>query len=229
MNAVTVTRQELKYKISRQEYVLLSTMLKAILKLDPNAKQNGDYFIRSLYFDSPDNLDYMSKDNGVYYRKKLRLRIYDLNQAEVKLEMKSKYGSRLHKQTGTISREDALSLSKGQYDCLLSYDQPAVKTIYKELKTLYARPAVIVDYEREAYVSDFQNIRINFDKNIRACSTTTNIFDPNTNMAPLTDEHTMVLEVKFNELLPDYIRDVLSTCSMGLTTFSKYCIARETV
>lgn len=204
-------------------------MLRAALKLDAHAKVNGEYFIRSLYFDSPENLDYNTKSTGVYYRKKLRLRLYDLDQAQIKLEMKLKYGDSMRKETGFISREDAKSLCEGNYDPLIAYENSAINTIYKELKTSYASPKVLIDYDREAYVSDWQNIRINFDKNIRATSSTFDVFDPDVQMVPLGDHQTMVLEVKYTDYLPDYIRDILSSCRIGLTSFSKYCIARESV
>ena len=44
-------RHELKYYINYRDYTLLRGVLKALMPLDPHAGPNGDYHIRSLYFD----------------------------------------------------------------------------------------------------------------------------------------------------------------------------------
>ena len=49
--------------------------LDKVLTLD-----RGDaYVVRSIYFDSPDDKDYYDKQGGEIVRKKLRLRIYDID------------------------------------------------------------------------------------------------------------------------------------------------------
>ncbi len=229
MAHLIVDRYEVKYTISHQQYHLLSSLLRSVLTVDEYAKENNAYYIRSLYFDSPENMDHISKADGLYERKKIRLRLYDLDQKTVKLEVKRKYGSIMRKETTTIDRMDVNALCAGDFDCLLKYNQDVANNIYKELKTTYALPKVIIDYEREAYVCKAHNIRINFDKNIRACSTGLDLLDKALPMVPLSEENVYVLEVKYNSYLPDFIRDILSVPLMNRTSFSKYCIARENI
>lgn len=229
MQNLVVDRYEVKYMISHQQYHLLSSLLRAVLDVDEHAIENNTYFIRSLYFDSPDNTDFFAKSDGLYERKKIRLRLYDLGQEYIKIEVKNKYGSTMRKETTFITKDDSFRLIAGDYDCLLQYDQAHLGNIYKALKTTYSLPKVIIDYDREAYVCKAQNIRINFDKNIRACSTQLDLFDHDLAMIPLSESDTMVLEVKYNGYLPDFIRSILSTSLMNKTSYSKYCIARENV
>lgn len=229
MNNLFVDRYELKYMISHQQYHLLKALLSAVLSVDEHAQENNSYYIRSLYFDSPENMDFYSKDDGLYGRKKIRLRLYDYSEEVIKLEVKNKYGSTMRKETSFISKEHATCVSSGNYECLLDYNQAVTTHIYRTLKTTNALPKVVIDYEREAYVCKSQNIRINFDKNIRACSTQLDLFDPALAMVPLSVGDFLVLEVKYTSYLPDFIRTILSSCPMTRTSYSKYCIARENV
>jgi len=44
-------RHELKYYISQSQYQVLSRALRALLERDEHSDENGEYHIRSLYFD----------------------------------------------------------------------------------------------------------------------------------------------------------------------------------
>ena len=51
---LTDFRHECKIEIARSDLPLLRTRLSAVAKRDPHA-QDGRYFVRSLYFDTPDD------------------------------------------------------------------------------------------------------------------------------------------------------------------------------
>ncbi|WP_157453700.1 VTC domain-containing protein [Clostridium sartagoforme] len=80
-------KYEMPYIVSRK----LKSTLEVALKPDINNKENG-YMVRSLYFDTIFDNDYMDKEDGIEYRKKLRLRTYDLDSNILKLELKEKRG-----------------------------------------------------------------------------------------------------------------------------------------
>lgn len=44
-------RHELKYYINYNDYISVRNRIKYVLKLDQNADESGEYFIRSLYYD----------------------------------------------------------------------------------------------------------------------------------------------------------------------------------
>ena len=166
-----VYRSEWKYYISHGEYFYLKELLENVMTKDPNMKKTGQYYIRSLYFDSLDNIDYMTKINGLENRKKIRLRIYDTNTDKVKLEIKNRFNSYMLKESLTIGREDALSMIHGDFSVLDRYDREEARKAQNIMTTGLYSPKVIVDYDREASIYPEHNVRVTFEKSIRAgCS-----------------------------------------------------------
>lgn len=221
-------RHELKFLLSMVEYEHLRRLLGALFVKDENMKQGKDYYIRSLYFDTPENKDYYDKLMGVSQRRKIRLRIYDTSAEHVKLEMKNKENDYSIKETMNISRDDAIQLLKGNYHVLAEYDNDVSKKAYFNLSAYAYTPKVIVDYEREAYLLPVENIRITFDKRVRAFKGNGLFEKYNAFVGVLAPEY-MILEVKYDKYLPAYVENVLSSISMQRMSISKYCMARETV
>lgn len=222
-------RHELKYFIgvvSSWEYQELSRAFRRSLSLDPNCGENGEYYIRSLYLDTPESDDYFEKVSGIYKRKKIRLRIYRNTNETAKLEIKNRIGQYIFKEGSTVSREDALALIAGNKDVLLNYDHPTTHNAYYYMCREYYRPAVMVDYEREAFIGPSDDIRITFDKNIRGSSIDFNLYNRENTMLPAFDEDMMVLEVKFKEFLPEWIHDILKYHTSERFAISKYYFTR---
>ena len=73
----TVFRKEIKYLISRGEAMILQQKLDSIMERDIHG-ENGRYFIRSQYYDSIDDQDLWDNLDGMYEKRKIRLRIYSL-------------------------------------------------------------------------------------------------------------------------------------------------------
>ncbi len=223
-----VNRHEYKYYINYAEYYYLKQLQQTIMEPDLYAKENGEYYIRSLYFDSVDNTDYHTKLAGIENRKKVRLRIYDTDTDKVKLEVKNKFNTFMNKESLTISRDEALKMISTDTSFLDKYNEKvATKVKNYMLNHLYS-PKVIVDYEREAFVDNEHSVRVTFDKNIR-CAYSNSIFDKNLGLIPVFRESVFILEVKFNDVLPDFIRNVICTGRVLNSSISKYCMARELV
>jgi SPX domain-containing protein involved in vacuolar polyphosphate accumulation len=210
------------------EYEHLKRLLDALLVKDRNMKQGKDYYIRSLYFDTPENKDYYDKLIGVAHRKKIRLRIYDTSADKVKLEMKNKDNDYSIKETMTISRKEAMKILKGDYHVLAEYDNEISQKAYFTRRAHAYTPKVVVDYEREAYLLPVENIRITFDKRVRAYKGDGLFEEHNAFVGVLAPEY-MILEVKYDRYLPAYVENVLSSINMQRMSISKYCMAREIV
>lgn len=222
-------RHELKYfigVISSWEYQELSSALRQGLNQDPNSDDNGQYFIRSLYFDTPESDDYFEKISGLLKRKKIRLRIYRDSHKSAKLEIKNRVEQYIFKESSTISREDAVALIAGDKDVLLKYDHPTTHNAYYHMSRDLYRPAVMVDYEREAYIGPSDDIRITFDKNIRGSSIDFDLYNRKNTMLPAFDDEMMVLEVKFKEFLPGWIHNILKFYTSERSSISKYYYTR---
>lgn len=84
-----VLRQEKKFSINVMDGAKLRKLLDRVMISDEHNGVQG-YTIRSLYFDTPDNDDFMDKIDGLELRRKIRLRIYDPENDFAMLEMKQK-------------------------------------------------------------------------------------------------------------------------------------------
>ncbi len=225
-NHMKVYRNEIKYYISCEDYQYLRSSFKKIMHMDENCKENKEYWIRSLYFDTVLNDDYYDKQVGVKDRKKIRLRIYSLDQENVKLEIKNKFNQYMLKETSLISRGDSMKLIDGNRDVLLKYNDNVLNKVFYYMSKDYYRPSIIIDYEREAYTYPIENIRITFDKNVRANIVDFNIFNPHLNFSDVFDTQTVILEVKYNKFLPHWIKGALSQIHGDKDAISKYCKGR---
>ena len=162
------TRHEIKLLISYADYIDLSNRLSAIMHRDQNASNNGDYFIRSLYFDDIYNTAYTTKVDGVDNRTKYRIRIYNNSDKTIKFEKKEKYVSKIHKTSIFLTRSQYEMILNNNYDFLKGIDKPLAKELYAEFHAKGLKPSVIVDYNRDAFIHDLSNTRITFDKNLSA-------------------------------------------------------------
>lgn len=221
-------RHELKYFISQGEYTLLSNRLRLTMETDPNARENGgEYFIRSLYFDDPMDTAFREKMRGNDERDKVRLRIYNMGQDGGKLECKQKKESYIYKQSLSLSRPECDMLLAGNYRFLLQKPENFARQMFREFSTRYLKPVVLVDYDREPYIYPYQTVRVTFDKNLRTGLRDTRIFEPHLPTYPVLEGYDMVMEVKFNDHLPAYIRELIQCGAHARSAISKYCLCRK--
>lgn len=220
-------RHELKYFISPAELSVLRGIISPLMQHDPNGNENNEYHIRSLYFDTINDDALNEKIAGVGNRKKYRIRIYNFKDSIIKLECKSKYGDLISKQSVSIPRELADQLIAGDPDGLQRMRHPLFHDVYREMRTNLLRPAVIVDYVREAYIHPAQEVRVTFDKTLRSGLFQTDMFDPHIPTYPVFDDPLEILEVKFDEFLPSYIQSILSGITAQRSAISKYTHCRR--
>lgn len=220
-----VQRHEEKYLLNAMQAAELRLLLNGLLCRDRYSAA-GAYFIRSLYFDTPDDVDYSNKVLGVSQRQKLRLRLYDVNSPSVKLEIKNKRGNLSMKQTASLTRAQAESLIAGGCGFLAREPSDTSRRAYTFLKKEYRRPAALVDYERTAFVSPVAQVRITLDQNIRAAKSDA-LFDAAVPCVGVHSSGVCVLEVKYDSFLPGYLRGVLSSVNPNRLSVSKYELARE--
>lgn len=220
-------RHELKYWITPAELTVLRGVLKPLMQLDPNGNEHNEYHIRSLYFDTINDDFLQEKISGVGNRKKYRIRIYNFSDRVIKLECKSKYGDLISKQSVSIPRDLAEQLIAGDPEGLQRMRHPLFHDVFREMRTRLMRPAVIVDYVREAYIHPAEEVRITFDKQLRTGLYATDIFDRNLPTYPVFDDPCEVLEVKYDEFLPTYLQGILSGITAQRSAVSKYTWCRR--
>lgn len=221
-----VLREEKKFLISLDEFKRKSHHLGQIMATDPHNGING-YMIRSLYFDTIYDEDYFGKLDGLELRRKIRLRVYDPKADYAMLEMKQKQGSNQLKRSLKVSREDGERLSYGDYSPLLKYQEPFAAECYALMKMKCYMPKTIVEYNRKAYIAKENKIRITFDNNIVSTESSFDIFSEKLNMNPVLDKSNVVLEVKYNGFLLEYIKNMINDINRSELSVSKYVLARQ--
>ena len=220
-------KRELKYYISFFDYQILSRRLKALISSDPNADTNGEYRIRSLYFDDVTDSGLYEKLDGVKYRSKFRIRVYNNSERVIKLEKKIK--------ADDLIRKDVKSLSKGEYDSIIRGDVSFLRRskndllldFYQKYRGLLLRPKVIVDYYRDAYIARQGHVRITFDKHLRTGLNSTDLFSDTVPLIGVLDDGHMILEIKYDDFLPDYISNAVQIHNRNRFSISKYAMCRE--
>ena len=221
-------RHELKYYITLGEYELLQRKLSLTMERDAFAKKNGgEHFIRSLYFDDRDDSAFREKLSGIDKRDKFRIRIYDMRDDVIKLECKHKSNGYIKKQSIGLSRKEYEKLISGDRLFLLNRPEPFARRMYLEFAQRALKPAVIVDYTREAFVFPMEDVRVTFDKNVRTGLRSVDMFNAGIPTYPVIDDYGMVLEIKFNRFLPTYIRSLLQLEASQRSAISKYVLCRR--
>lgn len=213
-------RYEIKYFMENFDYELIRSKLRLFMNSDSHSDDNGEYRITSLYFDDVYNSAYNEKMNGLMFRKKFRIRIYNYDDKSIKLEQKIKHGQLGYKKNIFITKDDFYRIINGDTDFLKNSDSPLLREFYIKTVNNVLKPDVIVDYVREAYVLDVSDIRITFDKNIRSSNSSYDIFDRNLPMMNSVESY--VMEVKYNNFLPDYIKKIIGMGSRNQQSISKF-------
>ena len=221
-----VLRVEDKYEMPFTDFTALQMRVSSVLPEDGFSidGENG-YRISSLYFDDIYNTCYNDSVSGNPLRRKYRIRIYNDSFDTIKLEVKTKQYNRISKESCLISVDEYQKLVNGDmigWGC--SRSDP--RSMFNEaICTRGLRPVIIVTYERKAFTSGEGNTRITFDHGIR-CSNRTECFGSSDIVYDIL-ENGYVLEVKYEELIPDHVLQVLEQDPMLRVSYSKYCKCRE--
>ena len=218
-------RVENKYLISDVDMVILEKRLKMVMKNDVH--QTGKcYTIRSVYFDDVKDSCMDENDAGINYRKKYRIRKYDTIDSPIKLEIKEKTNGLTKKTSCTLSKEECHQIF-GNVHALHSDERKELNQLLLQMKCALMRPKTIIEYERTAFVHPVGNVRITFDRNIVASKRCDDFFeDKVAKKIPLLPTGWHILEVKYDEFLPDMIAKQLEIGSLQQIAFSKYYLGR---
>jgi hypothetical protein len=219
-------RHELKYHLTFLQYRVLSRKLGAVLKLDPHAGVDGRYHIRSLYFDDFRNSAFFDKVAGVSTRKKYRMRIYNFCDDFIKFERKSKFNEYVFKESAVLSREEADRIIHGDVAFLADSESQLLRCFYLECRRNLLHPVVLVDYLREAYVHPVGNVRVTFDIGLRTGLGPVSFFDHGTSTVTAYEEPGVILEVKFDSVLPEVVRGLFSGGIRPRSAIGKFAMCR---
>lgn len=247
-------RVEQKYIVTEDTIAYLKKRLETCMAYDSHAGAEG-YTIRSIYFDDMYDTCFRENESGTDPREKFRIRAYNGSKDLISLELKSKRKGYIRKENQKISLALCNSIMNRRFpsmaqlrsnsvfenDATIAEKKESLKDelsgaasedgyLYKKLYGKYlgfrTQPVCIIEYERVAFVDRIGNVRITFDRNIGISEEIGDFFSDRLPCLPVLPRGMHILEVKYDELLPDLYRSILKECSLQRTDFSKYYYGR---
>lgn len=216
-------RHELKHIINPLEAEVLNQRLNLLFTKDHYTLNEGYYDVHSLYFDTPDDKALKEKLNGVSQRHKFRIRYYNHDLSFIRLEKKIKHNGLCAKQTARLSVEQVQNILNGEVDFLLKSENPLMIDFYSQIKGKLLQPSVIVSYQRQAYVYEISRVRLTIDHHL--CTYQNKKDFLNLKHGIPIDNH-YILEVKYNEFLPEIVKMSVQGISQKTSSYSKFAQCR---
>ena len=210
-------RYELKYLLTPEQYEIMLKGIEGKAKID----EYGETTIQSLYYDTPDKLLIRRSIEKPEYKEKIRVRSYGLAKPDTKvfLELKKKsekivFKRRIALLESEVERffESGEFSSEGQIEEEIKY----FRSFYKTLA-----PSMLLLYDRSAYHSPSEDIRITFDRNIRY---RTDRLDLKAGLDGelICDGGEVMMEIKTGTAYPMWLVRLLNDNKIYKCSFSKY-------
>ncbi len=220
-------RHEIKYVVSGAQVEMLKNRIEHLLPRDPHANAAGGYSIRSLYFDDYANRCFYENENGTDPREKFRIRIYNHSAERITLECKRKERGMTLKTACPLTEEQTRMLMAGKVLPDVAAQPPVLRKLTMEMLSRRMRPVVIVEYQRIPYVYQLGNVRVTLDLNIASSGDVGAFLEESVPRRPVMPAGRQLLEVKYDEFLPDFIYNNLQLENLQQTAFSKYYLCRK--
>ena len=226
-------RFELKYLITLQQAELFKPALRAYLVPDEHGN-NGRYALASLYYDSPDLRCYWEKEDGLKFRRKLRIRRYETgevltDETPVFLEIKQRVDRVTQKRRAILPYSEALRLCNDrQIPDHTPDDKGVIEEIYAFLWRYNLRPTSIVGYDRQAFIGTNYDIglRVTFDTSLSFQSHPLHLHEQPSGL-PMLPANLVVMEIKVNERIPYWLTEMIAAHNLQMVRFGKYCRSIE--
>lgn len=214
-------RHEWKHPVTPGDLLALRARLGAVLQRDAHTV-DGRYHIRSLYFDNLRDKALREKLDGVEPREKFRLRCYNGDFSYVLLEKKEKLDGLCRKTQEVLTVPQVRALLAATP---LEGGGPLLQELARKMTLLGLRPKTVVEYTREPFVYGPGNVRVTLDYDLRTGHSSREFLRPDCPTIPVWDTP-VILEVKWDEYLPDLVRSLVQMPGTRRTAFSKYAACR---
>ncbi|UQA63156.1 polyphosphate polymerase domain-containing protein [Polyangium aurulentum] len=228
-------RYEYKYLVPERQVPAIREAARATSKIDKYAGPDGTYRIRSLYFDT-DRFDlFQANEREQVDRFKLRARTYPGKESPVFLEVKRRVVDVIVKTRAAVpaaSWRDVLAGRSAALSALSAGARSGAQRFLAPYHRHHMRPVLLVDYEREAYISEIDSYsRLTFDRKIVVQPKETLDFDADPRRWRAIDhtaqtrtiEPVCVLELKFERRPPRWMSALVQRLGLVRYSFSKYC------
>jgi hypothetical protein len=225
-------RYEYKYLVDPTIVPELRSTVRLFAEPDLHAAglPGGCYPVCSLYLDTDDLRLYRQSMNGEKTRFKLRLRSYsDTPGSTVQLEIKRRMDRLVHKRRVALGRREIdLFAEKGTNGWTQGIPAPVLRELEvfaDHTRLASARPLLKVLYQREAYESRVESVRITFDTELHHAVS----FDWNLQHADRRWQRTpvrgVIFEIKFTDSFPSWVQDLVRRFGLQPQSIPKYAMS----
>ncbi|HOX46564.1 MAG TPA: polyphosphate polymerase domain-containing protein [Myxococcota bacterium] len=224
-------RYELKYLVDVRTAGRIRADLGELASLDAHGGPQG-YRLASLYYDSPGLDFYWAKIEGIKFRRKLRLRVYlpgdGTPPRDGLVEIKQRVNRTVRKRRLVLPLEEAERLCAGEQPDrpLDEEDRQVASEVCYLVQAMHLQPTAITSYRRVAYVGGRydRGLRVTLDYDCRGRDHALEV-DLDAQDHPFLPPDVVVLEVKADEVVPDWVTSLLARHNCHLQRLSKYCAA----
>lgn len=231
-----IERYEYKYLVPERLSPAVREAALATSKIDKYAGPDGTYRIRSLYFDTTGFDLFRANEREQADRYKMRARCYPASPTSpVFLEVKRRVLDVIVKTRAAVPValwRDVLSGKSAALEALPPAARQAAMRFLGPYHRHHLVPAMLVEYEREAYMSDVDVYgRLTFDRNILVQpareldlgADPTRWRSVDHRARTRTGEPVFVLELKFERRPPAWMVALVRRLDLVRYSFSKYC------
>lgn len=221
-------RFELKYLISHDQVRGFVEAITPYVTADSNVVGGQGYPIYSVYWDSDGWTLFWEKIEGLKDRRKLRVRRYaGVDYAFVEIKHRTdrtlqKRRTRLPLETIYRSFRD----TDADFDDSATVENPVVNEALYLRYRHRLRPRIAISYRRRAFFGRFEpDLRITFDTRVQYHTADTDIAQPFETGTYVVDPRIAILEIKFNDRVPDWLVRLVASHGLEMTRMSKFCTA----
>lgn len=220
-------RHEYKYLVSNEEIAIIENRIKKYMQKDMHVNDKEYYSIKSLYFDDYFNTNLYDNINGIDPREKFRIRLYNNDTSRISLECKKKENGKTQKVVEVISKEQCEYIINNGYIKNIDSQSKLLKKLTLCMMKDGLKPMTIVQYDRVPYIFKHGNVRVTFDKNLSSSNEIKSFLESNYPKRPVMPTNINLMEVKWDEFIPDEIYELLSIDNLQQTAYSKYYLCRK--
>lgn len=228
---IHVARTEAKYRVRAEELPAMRHWLLRYCVPDENSRGGDWYAIRSLYLDNRANRLYQDAQQKLAYRLKLRARAYGDAAGSVKLEVKRRVRDQIVKTSATLRAEQWADVTGTGLRGIHELGKASTGEFLQLAESLRAEPKMLVYYERQAFSSVVDEyVRVTFDRSVLCQPVREWELQGDSRAWLAVDgasgfgerESTYILEVKYMDSPPAWLRDMVLTFGLQRRGGSKY-------
>ncbi len=232
-------RFEIKYQISLKKRDKIIQDFNGLMVLDPFVRNNHNYEIRSLYFDSIYYNSYFEKADGIKNRKKIRIRYYpntttDNKEKNCFIEIKRKSHENVSKARLFVPYNEAIDILDGRsknaqlfYEKANNQDKNTLNELWYLYRRFNLKPVCVVSYFRKPYIGKYDtNFRLTFDSNIMVRNSNFNLnIGGGTKL--IIPHNISIMEIKFSNFIPYWAINILQKNNSIQEKISKFAMSLE--